>query len=239
MIIAADFGNTALKLGFFDDNKLIVSKKFSYSDRYDIENFFKTFNCKSFVFSSVIAIPDYLGFIINSLESVLSVDSLTPLPIANNYGTPQTLGTDRIANAVGVAAIYPGQPVLVIDCGTCLKFDFFHPHTGYEGGAISPGLNMRFKALHEYTARLPLIGFRENIPLIGKNTEESILSGVVYGMLAEMNGIITQYSSQFPDLICVITGGDYLHFYNSLKTFIFAAPDLTLTGLREILRYNQ
>jgi type III pantothenate kinase len=239
MIIAADLGNTALKLGVFDDNRLIVSQKFGYSDKNDIENFFQTHSCNHLVFSSVTHIPDYLSTIFDKIPFKLEVNSSTPLPIANSYGTPQTLGTDRISNAVGAAALYPGRPVLAIDCGTCLKFDFVHPENGYEGGAISPGLNMRFKALHDYTARLPLIAYRDESPLIGKNTEESILSGVIHGMLAEIKGISAQYSNQFPDLICVITGGDYLHFYNSLKTFIFAAPDLTLTGLREILRYNQ
>ena len=239
MIIAADLGNTALKLAVFDDNKLIVSQKFGYSDKNDIENFFQIYSADQLVFSSVTDIPDYFKLIINSIGRNLQVNSLTPLPIVNSYGTPNTLGTDRIANAVGAAALYPGKPVLSIDCGTCLKFDFYNPRSGYEGGAISPGLTMRFKALHEFTARLPLVTYRADTPLIGKNTEESILSGVVHGMLAEINGIVAQYSDRFPDLVCVITGGDYLHFYNSLKTFIFAAPDLTLIGLREILRYNQ
>lgn len=239
MIIAADLGNTALKLGLFDDNGLIVSKKFDYSMQNEIENFFLSNSCDQLVFSTVRVVPEHFQLIMNTINRRLEVNSSTPLPIVNNYGTPQTLGTDRIANAVAAAALYPGKPVLAIDCGTCLKFDFVHPDTGYEGGAISPGLNMRFKALHENTARLPLFAYRDDSPLIGKNTEESILSGVIHGMLAEIKGISAQYSDRFPDLICVITGGDYLHFYNSLKTFIFAAPDLTLTGLREILRYNQ
>lgn len=239
MIIAADLGNTALKLAVFDDNELIVSKKFEYSMQNDIENFFQSNSVDQLVYSTVRVVPEHFQSIINSINRSLEVNSSTPLPLKNNYGTPQTLGTDRIANAVAAATLYPGKPVLAIDCGTCLKFDFVHPETGYEGGAISPGLTMRFKALHDNTARLPLVAYREGVPLIGKNTEESILSGVIQGMLAEIKGISAQYSDQFPDLICVITGGDYLHFYNSLKTFIFAAPDLTLTGLREILRYNQ
>ena len=239
MIIAADLGNTALKLGAFDDNKLIVSQKFGYLQVEEVENFFRTFNADQLVFSTVTAIPEYFNLIIKEISIKLEVNSATALPIINNYGTPQTLGTDRIANAVGAASLYPNKPVLVVDCGTCLKFDFVHPLTGYEGGAISPGLNMRFTSLHKFTARLPLVEYRANVDLTGKNTEESILSGVVNGMLAEINGICAQYSSMYPDLVCIITGGDHLHFYNNLKTFIFAAPDLTLIGLREILRNNK
>jgi type III pantothenate kinase len=162
----------------------------------------------------------------------------TPIPIKNQYKTPETLGNDRLANAVGATIIFPEKNVLIIDMGTCIKYDFIDKNKNYHGGAISPGLEMRFKSLDKFTDQLPLIEPSENFSLTGRSTEESILSGVQNGIIFEINGMIDQYKKKHDELKVIITGGDHAFFANHLKSSIFAAPNLTLQGLNEILEYN-
>lgn len=172
----------------------------------------------------------------------IELSGKTSLPVKNLYKTPETLGKDRIANAAGANYYFPGRNVLSIDAGTCIKYDFVNSENEYSGGAISPGLDMRFKALHHFTAQLPLIkkmkSGGEN--LIGQTTKDSILSGVQNGVMAEISGIINQYRDKFKKVSVIITGGDSI-FINTLvskKNRIFAVPDLTLLGLNIILDFN-
>jgi type III pantothenate kinase len=169
---------------------------------------------------------------------VFMLDHKLPLPIKNNYGTPETLGVDRIAAVCGAQQIFPFQNCLVIDAGTCVTFDIIDKDGVYYGGAISPGMHMRFKAVHTFTARLPLISPVPEAKLIGDSTETSIQSGVINGMAAEMVGIIQRYQVKFNDLRVILCGGDTLFFENKLKASIFASPELVLVGLNSILIYN-
>lgn len=163
----------------------------------------------------------------------------TPIPIKNNYTTPETLGLDRLACAVGCGEVFPDKNVLCIDAGTCIKYDFLSAESIFYGGAIAPGLQMRLQALHNFTARLPLIHYKgENIDLIGNSTEKSILSGVINGMIAEITGIISFYKYQFADLKVIITGGDAKYFEKKIKNTIFAQPNLVAIGLNKILNFN-
>ena len=163
----------------------------------------------------------------------------TKLPIQNKYETPETLGKDRIANAVAAAFIFPKKPVVVIDAGTCIKFDFVTRQEEYFGGSISPGIDMRFRALHEFTARLPLLERSETVYLIGKNTQEAMVSGVINGALAEVKGVLEQYQMTHKDLEVIITGGDYALLQRTLKTSVLPEPWLTLKGLNEILLHQE
>jgi len=163
---------------------------------------------------------------------------LSPLPFAINYKTPQTLGVDRLAACAGAASLFPQKDVLVIDAGTCVTYDLLNKNTGYEGGAISPGLHMRYKALQQFTGKLPLIEHRDFEDLTGKSTEESILSGVQNGLIAEVSDIIAQYKATFPDLHLLICGGDAPFLAKRLKYDIFAEPNLVLTGLHYILKIH-
>lgn len=156
------------------------------------------------------------------------------LPIRNLYESPQTLGTDRIANAVAGNYLFPKQPVVIIDAGTCIKFDFVNKNNEYFGGSISPGIDMRFRALHEFTGRLPLVGKTDQYYLIGKNTTEAIQSGVINGALAEVKGVLEQYQMTHKDLKVIVTGGDHGLLDRNLKSSIHAEPWLTLKGLNEI-----
>ena len=166
------------------------------------------------------------------------LDYKLPLPVSLHYKTPETLGDDRIANVCGAAALFPETDVLVIDVGTCITYDFIDRKKRYAGGAISPGMQMRFRAMHEFTARLPLVKNTENIPLTGQTTDESLQSGVVNGIAEECSGIIARYNEKYPELKTLITGGDAGYFEKQIKMPIFAAPMLSFIGMNEILRHN-
>lgn len=165
----------------------------------------------------------------------LSADK--PLPVRLNYATPETLGLDRIALAVAAACKYPGQDCLVIDAGTAITYDFIDRSATYHGGGISPGLRMRYQALHHFTARLPLVDHKSDVELLGDSTQNSIRSGVWWGLYHEVFGIIEDYRQRYPQLISLLTGGDAALFDETPKNSIFAAPDFLLEGLNHILDY--
>jgi type III pantothenate kinase len=242
MNLVVEIGNTFIKYAIFDnDNGKIVEL---IKHKYDRKTpYFLNFNSLDLVThlieSSVIGneISATQGYFQREYEC-LKFTHITPIPIKNKYATPETLGNDRLANVVGATVIFPKQNVLVIDMGTCIKYDFIDKKKNYFGGAISPGFQMRFEALNEFTAKLPLIKSSENFSLTGRSTEESILSGVQNGIIFEINGMIEQYEKKHDELKVIITGGDHAFFANHLKSSIFAAPNLTLQGLNEILEYN-
>ncbi|MCB0852073.1 MAG: type III pantothenate kinase, partial [Bacteroidetes bacterium] len=161
------------------------------------------------------------------------------LPIKNRYATPATLGVDRIVAAIGAWSKSAPRAVLVIDAGTALTFDIINQSGEYLGGAISPGINMRFRALHEFTARLPLVTFEEVPPLIGDSTIQSMRSGVINGVIAEINGVINLHRATFQDQLDVyLTGGDMKLFENHLKNINFADAYLTLEGIYKVLNHK-
>ena len=162
----------------------------------------------------------------------------TPVPFKSQYKTPQTLGLDRIALAAAAVNQYEGNNALIIDAGTCVTYDLVTSEKMYLGGAISPGLQMRLKAMHHFTARLPEVKIRNNVNLIGENTDECLLSGALNGLAAEIDGIINRYQMQFQDLQVVLTGGDMKILASLLKNNIFARPNFLLEGLHVILASN-
>lgn len=161
----------------------------------------------------------------------------TALPVKNAYKTPNTLGLDRIAGAVGANYLWPGKNILIIDFGTCITSDIITNHT-FLGGAISPGLMMRYKAMHTFTGRLPQPDFTEQAEITGNTTEGSLHSGVQFGIIGEINNRIATYMKQYEDLHVVICGGDAPYFVNRLNYKIFANQNLVLIGLNQILKYN-
>ncbi|MGE5423944.1 MAG: type III pantothenate kinase, partial [Syntrophothermus sp.] len=152
--------------------------------------------------------------------------------------TPDTLGRDRIAAATGGQSLFPGHDVLVINAGTCITYDFVTGNREYAGGSISPGMMMRFRALHTFTGKLPLLSPDETEILTGNSTESSIQSGVMEGITAEMEGITGKYRSLYPELKVVLSGGDLNYFVNRLKINIFAFPNIVIQGLHQILKFN-
>jgi type III pantothenate kinase len=239
MNLIIDIGNSRTKLAVFDGDKLIRQKGFERINLSVIKSFLKSnTKIKSAILSSVADFDNSISVFLKSKLFYFELNEKTPVPIKNKYGTPGTLGKDRVANAVGAAALFAGKNILIVDAGTCLKFDFIDKNKTYKGGAISPGLIMRYKSLHQFTARLPLVKPTGKASLTGNTTKASIISGVQNGMLFEIKGAIKEYQKKYSSLKVILAGGDYAFFANYLKNSIFAAPNLTLSGLNEILKYN-
>ncbi|NUM31684.1 MAG: type III pantothenate kinase [Bacteroidetes bacterium] len=230
-----DIGNTRIKAAIFEND--ILKKKFDFENFNDLILF-----VKQFTVDIPVIISDVTSSDINSLNAYIKkliiLDCKTPIPIKNNYKTPDTLGYDRLAAAIGASAKYKNENVLVIDMGTCIKYDFINEKLEYYGGSISPGLEIKFQALNHFTQKLPLENKNYEFSLIGTTTSEAIVNGVMNGTLAEINGIIQEYKITYPNIKVVITGGDMLYFADKIKGVIFADPDLVFKGLYEVLKYN-
>lgn len=176
---------------------------------------------------------------LSGIEKTVVIRSGLRLPVKIGYKTPETLGSDRLANACGAWQLYPDKNILVVDLGTCIKYDFITLKGEYLGGAISPGLRMRYKALSHFTDQLPYFKPDTEFPdLVGQSTEGSIRSGVENGILAELDGTINRYETIYHSLIIIFTGGDHSRFADKVKSPIFVAPNLTLNGLKVILDHN-
>lgn len=230
--LVVDLGNTDLKFAFFGERLMFsgrgkdVLKQALQTQTYD------------FALIASVAEETVLLEITSLIPKALVLNPALKIPIENNYVTPKTLGQDRLANAVALAHLSYGKAALSIDCGTCLKFDFVDERSTYQGGSISPGLQMRFKALNHFTANLPLIDTWESEELIGNDTKSSLVSGVLNGMRSEINETIARYLLHNENLTIYLTGGDASHFENAIKYPIFADSNLTLFGLKLILKAN-
>jgi type III pantothenate kinase len=234
MNLVIDSGNTRIKVATFSNDDLKTKLSFQSSD--ELKSFLKDNHFERALVSSVSAPTDPFFKMIDSKKKYALTYQL-PLPINVLYKTPNTLGVDRIAAVCGAMAMFQANDCLVIDAGTCITYDFLDRYKNYHGGAISPGINMRFEAMHEFTQRLPLVSAAPE-KLIGDSTESSMRSGVMNGVLNEVQGFIDSYRVKYPDLRVVLCGGDTAFFENNLKPTIFAAPDLVLSGLNRILNYN-
>jgi type III pantothenate kinase len=241
MNLILDLGNTCGKIAVCEGPKVIESAVYDRITSREISYFHIRYErIKGVIVSSVVndsrEMIDYLGSL---FETCIELDHTTPLPLVNRYRTPETLGFDRIAAAVGAYTIYPGKTVLVIDAGTAVTYDIVTSQGEYLGGNISPGLGIRFKALNKYTNRLPLLERPEGSPpLIGDSTREAIQAGIVNGILFEIDGFIEAIGQDYPELKVVLTGGDAKYFEGKLKSSIFVHLDLNLIGLNRILEHN-
>ena len=231
--ITIDEGNTSVKLALFENNQLVFMKSDVNLER--VKELLS--NCDRLIVSSVKKNPLFESLI--SSKYAIFLNPSTPLPITNCYETPHSLGNDRIALAVGATANFPNKNVLVIDAGTCITYDFINSKKEYLGGSISPGIHMRYNALHHFTSQLPLLESVDTAMLIGANTEGSIHSGIINGILVEIDGIIQRYINQYPDIKVIVTGGNAKFFDKGLKNTIFANPNLLMEGLNKILDYNE
>jgi len=240
MNLIIDIGNTSVKLAVFRGADIQESVRLKTLHAKDIETIKKRFpELQYSILSTVSDInKDVIPFLSGNFEYFVSLDASTPLPIENLYQTKETLGKDRIAAAVGANNIFPNRNVLVIDAGTALTMDFIRSDNLFVGGNISPGLNMRFKALHHFTKNLPLLSETDTFDQLGDSTENAIISGVQQGMIFEIDGYINHLKLNYPDLTIILTGGDSNFFEKKLKNSIFVNPDLTLIGLNKILIHN-
>ena len=240
MNLVLDVGNSYLKIAVFDKNKLHQRKLLKAN--INLASFLKTIK----------SMPDIINVIVSTV-SVLNVDIYTYLndnykliefnnqlkfPFENCYHTPNTLGEDRLALAAAASFYYPNKNVLIIDAGTCITYDLINASNQYLGGGISPGIEMRYKSLNYYTSKLPLLDSKNDCELIGTNTKKSIQSGVINGVISEIDGIIRQYIMEFDDLTVVLTGGDSEFLSIRLKNSIFANSNFLLEGLNHLLQFN-
>jgi len=239
MDLILDLGNTNKKLAVFKNGKLIRLKQYPFFNLEIIHDFINRYpGINRCIIASVITYPQSVRDFLDRKFQFLEFSDLTPLPVLNQYRSKATLGKDRLAAAVAAANQFPGKNILVINAGTCITYDFINSGKEYLGGAISPGIQMRLQALHTFTGKLPLITFKSNDILIGNTTERSILSGVLFGTIAEIEGIAAQYQEQFPGLVIILSGGDVKYFYKRLKISIFAYPNIVIHGLYQILDFN-
>ncbi len=233
-----DFGNTLTKIAVFSNDEEVF---FSSMQRLTIAALKKVKQAHAPVYAiaaGVVDMPDAARQYLTENFHFTEFTHLTPIPIQSRYKTPETLGLDRLAVAVYAGVAFAGTPCLVIDNGTCVTWDFVDANGCYQGGGITPGLTMRYKALHTFTQRLPLITDQNFEGLTGTTTQESIQAGVSLGIVAEIEGIIQRFVLNHTNLNVLITGGDSKFFAEKLKSHIFAIPNLVLRGLNIILDFN-
>ncbi|MBR1774687.1 MAG: type III pantothenate kinase [Bacteroidales bacterium] len=252
MLLAIDRGNTNDKFVVFDNDKIILesskiqwhfTKFFSEKKKLisEINLLFSEKNLKisDCIFSSVKSEQDNKEFtdIISQYYNVRQLTYTTPLPIQNMYQS-NTLGMDRLAAVVGANALL-GSNVLVVDAGTCITFDYLDKDKRYLGGSISPGFKIKYEALHNFTANLPLINGIDEVNLVGNNTKDSIRSGVINGTIAEIEQTINLYKQRFFDVKIVITGGDSSFIKSKIGCNVTEEKNLVFWGLKNIYEFNE
>lgn len=240
MNLIVDIGNTQIKAGFFEKNQLV---KLETSTLGEIEFVCglvsKHKNTYNVIISSVRKYPEELiTKLTTKCKLVLFFNSEVKIPLENRYESKSTLGYDRLAACIGAHGLYEGEDILVIDAGTAITFDFVNNKGQYLGGCISLGLNMRFKALHEFTQKLPELSKNESFNLIGKNTNDAIISGVQNGLIFEIDAYINNLKAKHSNLRVIITGGDANFLSKLLNNKADLHPEIVLEGLNKILNFN-
>lgn len=240
MNLIIDQGNTRVKCAVFNSNDVIVFKSVKlkrYAHRI-LNELPSTLKIENVILSNT-SLPDkFLMDQLRTYQHFLHLDHSTKIPIVNKYETPETLGKDRIAAAVGAWMKYPNENILFIDMGTCITMNFVNNKGWFLGGNISPGINMRFKAMHKFTANLPLAENVLNDEFIADTTVKALQNGAIKGTFREIDSFITETRNKFGEIKVILTGGDAFFFENWTKNMIFVAPNLVMEGLNEILKYN-
>jgi len=241
MNLTIDIGNTRNKFAIFDDSKLIDTISNNDLSITLIESILNKYpKIKNAILSTVKDIEgSILSFLNSKFRYFIELNENTNIPIENLYKTKATLGKDRLAAVIGANNIYSNSNVLVIDMGTAITFDFANKNNQYIGGTISPGLEMRFKALNYFTNKLPLLQKKETFDLIANNTKDAIISGVQNGIIFEIDSYINSLKSRYNDLKIILTGGDAIFFDKKLKNTIFVHLNLNNIGLNTILEHNK
>jgi type III pantothenate kinase len=238
MNLIVDLGNSYSKFYVFNNDNLIDEFKFTIENINLDKIFEKHKNINKAIISSVSSI-DIVNEIKKNVKNIIEFNHKTKIPLNNTYESPETLGLDRIALAVGAWHKFKMSNVLVIDLGTAITYDFIDSDNNYLGGNISPGLTTRFKSLNTFTKKLPLVKSNNNFNFIGKNTESAIISGVQQGIIFEIESYIEKSEQKFNNLKVILTGGDCFFFENKLKKTIFVVPNLIALGLNQILKINE
>jgi type III pantothenate kinase len=238
MELVIDIGNSRVKTAVFINNGIHKVFNTEHADK-DLLALVEPYEIRAIIISSVRSLTKETINLWEQLAPTLVLDHNTPLPITNVYKTPETLGKDRLAAVIGARFLYPNGHVLAIDIGTCITYDLLTDKGLYQGGSISPGVHLRYRAMNEFTSALPLVSIMDVDSLIGRSTEESMATGVINGISGEIEGTISRYEEAFEGVKTVICGGDARYFVNNLKKKIFANRNLVLLGLHKILLFNE
>ena len=239
MHLCIDIGNTRCKYAIFDNGQIVKSNILSAFEQFYFKDLIEQNKIKNVMISSVkkIAFLPFKGILRPDVQ-LIELDDQTALPFNNLYMTPKTLGKDRLALVSGARKLYPEENLLVVDAGTCITYDFIDKDNNYHGGNILPGLNMRLKAMHHFTDKLPMLELNHPVDFLGRDTSSAMMTGVVDAANFELEGFRKAYEEQFGLLRLLVTGGDTEYFETKIKSRIFVHPDLMMIGLNEILEYN-
>lgn len=239
MNIVIDIGNSFIKIFVFNKNNEVHNSVTENLDPDLLSGIIKDYKITAGILSSVRGdIENVVKYLQKSLNDFIVLTHATPLPFINKYLTKETLGKDRLAGIAGAFSMYPYENVLVIDAGTAITYDVITKPGEYIGGNISAGLEMRFKALHQFTHQLPQLKPVKNWDMLGNSTDSAIISGVQNGIVMEVDGTIELLKKELYPLKVIITGGNARFFDNKLKNTIFVVPKLISVGLNSILNYN-
>ncbi len=236
--ICLDFGNTRLKLAVFEDNELIEIFVLGEDALYYLEEIISKFSPHRSILSSVIEHDVKIESLLNNTTQFHKLTHTSKLPFTIPVGKPETMGADRIAIAAASVFLFPKQNNMAVGLGTCITYNFINQQHEFMGGSISPGMEMRFLSMHQFTAKLPLVKAHWNVPLIGYDTATNLQSGVILGMAKEIDGLIDAYKERFGNFNALLTGGDGHLFEPYLKNKIFADPHLIFKGLYAISQIN-
>lgn len=239
--LCIDWGNTLVKAAIFNgEDKIVKSYQFESGNAIDsLTGIISEHQPQAAILCSVVRnTVEVENYVRDQVQHFLKLDQHTMLPVMNAYSSPETLGVDRLAIAVGAQATFPNTNVLAVSLGTCVTYNFVQKNRAFRGGAISPGLNMRLRSMHEWTDLLPAVSAEGEILLLGYDTPTCMRSGAIYGMASEIDGMVNAFADQYPDFNAVLTGGDTALLANKLKSKIFADPDLLMKGLNLILKHN-
>lgn len=241
MNICIDQGNSKLKMALFDDAHLVADYLCKDSALALLDELLFNYKIEKAIYSSVSGYNEELmAHLKTNVAHFMQMHTSVRLPIVNDYATPESLGVDRLAAAVGAYSLRPNTNLLIIDAGSAITYDFVTAEGHYKGGNIAPGLKMRLRALHEYTANLPMVTVleEETYPLFGSSTQEAIAAGVLNGITHEMNGYISELVYKYGNICVFLTGGNLSYFHNRLNLTTFAEKNLVMHGLNQILECN-
>lgn len=233
-----DFGNTRLKCAVFVDGHIREVVVLENDEEATITDLIDSFQPQRSILSSVINHNEQIEALLASHTQFHKLNHTSQLPFATPVGKPETIGADRLALCAAAVHIFPGCNNLVVGLGSCITYNFINKYHEFLGGGISPGMEMRFRSLQTFTAKLPLIKKDWNFPLVGYDTRTNILSGVLLGTAKEIDGTIDAYAEKYGNFNVLLTGGDTLHFVSHIKNKIFADPDLLFKGLYAIGEKN-
>jgi type III pantothenate kinase len=234
-----DFGNTRMKCAVFVDAEFAQERVLSDDKEETIRALINEYHPDSSILSSVIDHNPVMEELLRAKTHFHKLDHNSRVPITTPVGKPETIGADRLALVVAAVTLFPGKNNLVIGLGSAITYNYVNKYREFIGGGISPGMEMRFKSLQAFTAKLPLVKADWNFPLAGYDTRTNILSGVILGMAKEVDGMIEAYEAKYDNFNVLLSGGDSVYFTHHLKKKIFADPHLIYKGLYAISAFNQ